>query len=110
MQKIIDRFVKYVQVDTQSDPNNPEFPSTKKQWDLAHILVDELKEIGMEDVGSEVARFEQALARVQQEMSRMLKDKNYIGWADCLARVQQELSRMHARTLAEVGKDRGAGF
>lgn len=50
MQKIIDRFVKYVQIDTQSDPNNPDFPSTKKQWDLAHILVDELKEIGMEDV------------------------------------------------------------
>lgn len=50
MQKIIDRFVKYVQVDTQSDPNNPDFPSTKKQWDLAHILVDELKEIGMQDV------------------------------------------------------------
>ncbi|MDD3721542.1 MAG: peptidase T [Lutibacter sp.] len=50
MQKIIDRFVKYVQVDTQSDPNNPAFPSTEKQWDLAHILVDELKEIGLQEV------------------------------------------------------------
>ncbi|MBK5210328.1 MAG: peptidase T [Flavobacteriaceae bacterium] len=50
MQKIIDRFVKYVKVDTQSDPNNPDFPSTEKQWDLAHILVDELKEIGMQEV------------------------------------------------------------
>ncbi|WP_457616940.1 peptidase T [Lutibacter sp.] len=50
MQKIIDRFVKYVTVDTQSDPNNPAFPSTDKQWDLARILVDELKEIGMDDV------------------------------------------------------------
>ena len=50
MQKIIDRFVKYVQVDTQSDANNPDFPSTEKQWDLARILVDELKEIGMQDV------------------------------------------------------------
>ena len=50
MQKIIDRFVKYITVDTQSDPDNPAFPSTEKQWDLAHILVDELKEIGMQDV------------------------------------------------------------
>ncbi len=50
MQKIIDRFVKYVTVDTQSDPNNSAFPSTDKQWDLARILVDELKEIGMDDV------------------------------------------------------------
>ncbi len=50
MQHIIDRFVKYVKVDTESDPNNPAFPSTEKQWDLAHILVEELKEIGMVDV------------------------------------------------------------
>jgi tripeptide aminopeptidase len=50
MQQIIDRFVKYVTVDTQSDPENPAFPSTEKQWNLAHILVDELKEIGLEDV------------------------------------------------------------
>lgn len=50
MQKIINRFVKYITVDTQSDPNNPDFPSTEKQWDLAHLLVKELKEIGLEDV------------------------------------------------------------
>jgi tripeptide aminopeptidase len=50
MQKIIDRFVKYITIDTQSDPNNPDFPSTEKQWDLAKLLVEELKEIGMEEV------------------------------------------------------------
>lgn len=50
MQKIIDRFVKYITIDTQSDPNNSDFPSTEKQWDLAHILVEELTEIGMKDV------------------------------------------------------------
>ena len=50
MQHIIDRFVKYITVDTQSDPNNPAFPSTEKQWNLANILLEELKEIGMEDV------------------------------------------------------------
>ncbi len=49
MQKIIDRFIRYVTVDTQSDPNNQDFPSTEKQWDLAHILVQELKDIGMND-------------------------------------------------------------
>ncbi len=49
-QHIIDRFVKYVTIDTESDPNNPAFPSTEKQWDLAKVLEKELKEIGMEDV------------------------------------------------------------
>ncbi len=50
MEKIINRFVKYVSIDTQSDPDNPEFPSTEKQWDLAKILVEDLKAIGMQDV------------------------------------------------------------
>jgi tripeptide aminopeptidase len=50
MQHIIDRFVKYITIDTQSDPNNPDFPSTEKQWDLAKILVDDLKAIGMQNV------------------------------------------------------------
>lgn len=50
MQHIIDRFTRYIKVDTQSDPNSSTFPSTEKQWDLAHILVKELKQIGMHEV------------------------------------------------------------
>lgn len=50
MQNIIDRFIRYIKIDTQSDPNNKAFPSTEKQWDLAHLLVDELKEIGLEEI------------------------------------------------------------
>ena len=50
MQNLTDRFLRYIKIDTQSDPNNPEFPSTKKQWDLANLLAKELKEIGMQDV------------------------------------------------------------
>lgn len=49
-QHIINRFVKYVTIDTESDPNNPAFPSTEKQWDLARVLETELIEIGMQDV------------------------------------------------------------
>ena len=50
MQHIISRFIKYITVDTQSDPNNPAFPSTEKQWNLANILVEDLKAIGMQDI------------------------------------------------------------
>ena len=49
-QHITNRFIKYVTIDTESDPNNPAFPSTEKQWDLAKVLVEELKQIGMQDV------------------------------------------------------------
>ncbi|SDR66292.1 tripeptide aminopeptidase [Gillisia sp. Hel1_33_143] len=48
--KIIDRFVSYVTVDTQSDHESDSTPSTKKQWDLANKLVEELKLIGLQDV------------------------------------------------------------
>ena len=50
MQHIIDRFISYVTIDTESDPNSQTTPSTQKQWNLANKLVEELKTIGLEDV------------------------------------------------------------
>lgn len=43
------RFIKYVQIDTQSDPSSPTIPSTGKQKDLAAVLVAELLELGITD-------------------------------------------------------------
>ncbi len=48
--KITERFINYITKNTESDPNNPAFPSTENQWDLAKILEKELIEIGMKDV------------------------------------------------------------
>ncbi len=50
MQHIIDRFISYVTIDTESDPNSKTTPSTEKQWNLANKLVEELKAIGLTDV------------------------------------------------------------
>lgn len=47
---IIERFLKYVSIDTQSAEDTGKTPSTNKQWDLAHYLKDELESIGLEDV------------------------------------------------------------
>lgn len=47
---LIDRFISYVTVDTESDPTSDSTPSTAKQWDLANALVEELKHIGLQDV------------------------------------------------------------
>jgi len=44
-----ERFMRYVQVDTQSDPHATCFPSTEKQKDLGKILVQELIAIGITD-------------------------------------------------------------
>ncbi|MGO3689414.1 MAG: peptidase T [Psychroflexus halocasei] len=48
--EILERFLTYVKIDTESDPNSNETPSTEKQWDLANLLKKELEEIGMSDV------------------------------------------------------------
>lgn len=43
------RLMRYVQIDTQSDPNSIRFPSTEKQNDLSKLLLQELLEIGLVD-------------------------------------------------------------
>ena len=48
--KILDRFLTYVKIDTESDPNSKTTPSTEKQWILAKLLAKELETIGLEDV------------------------------------------------------------
>lgn len=46
---VANRFMRYVQVDTQSDPHSTSFPSTEKQKDLSRILVQELRLMGISD-------------------------------------------------------------
>ena len=44
-----ERFLRYVTIDTQSDPNSPTCPSTEKQKNLSRLLVEELKAMGIAD-------------------------------------------------------------
>ena len=46
---VTERFLKYVKIDTQSDPDSPTCPSTEKQKDLGKVLVQELREMGVAD-------------------------------------------------------------
>lgn len=48
--KLVDRFIRYAKIDTESDPTSDTTPSTKKQWNLANLLVEELKAMGMQEV------------------------------------------------------------
>ncbi len=49
-QEIIERFISYVTIDTESDASSDTTPSTAKQWDLANKLVEELRQMGMQEV------------------------------------------------------------
>lgn len=47
--RLVDRFLEYVKIDTTSDGSSESHPSTQRQFDLARKLVDELKELGLDD-------------------------------------------------------------
>lgn len=48
--KVRERMIRYARVDTQSDPNSANTPTTEKQFDLARMLFRELVSIGADDV------------------------------------------------------------
>jgi len=50
MSNLLEKFLRYVKVETKSDENTGTTPSTKGQWNLEKILVDELKSMGVKDV------------------------------------------------------------
>ena len=47
--RVLERFLRYVQIDTQSEENSTTYPSTEKQFNLLRPLVEELKAIGLAD-------------------------------------------------------------
>lgn len=49
MSKVVERFLKYVSYDTQSDPNSKTVPTTMKERVLGEVLAKELAQIGLED-------------------------------------------------------------
>jgi tripeptide aminopeptidase len=48
---VLERFLRYVRIDTQADEDSTTYPSTAKQLDLSRLLVDELRAIGIDDAG-----------------------------------------------------------
>ena len=46
----LERFLRYVRIDTRSDPHSTTYPSTGKQFDLLRLLADECREAGLADV------------------------------------------------------------
>jgi len=50
METVIDRFLRYIKIDTQSNEESETTPSTEKQFSLAKMLVDELKAMGITEV------------------------------------------------------------
>ncbi len=54
---VAERFMRYVQIDTQSDPTSPAQPSTEKQKNLSKVLVEDLLAIGITDAALDDAGY-----------------------------------------------------
>ncbi len=50
MSEVLDRFLRYVKIDTESDRDSQTYPSSAKQLDLLRLLAEELRQIGLSDV------------------------------------------------------------
>lgn len=49
-ESIVERFSRYIAIDTMSDETSTTTPSTKIQWDLANLLKEEMEEMGLSDI------------------------------------------------------------
>lgn len=67
---VAERFLRYVQVDTQSDPHSTTQPTTEKQKDLSRILVQELKALGLAD--AELDEFGYVYATLEPNTSKQV--------------------------------------
>ncbi len=71
--QILDRFLRYVQIETTSDRHGEQIPSTPGQWDLLRLLVSELREIGIEDI--ELDEHGYCIARLPSTREGELEDR-----------------------------------
>ncbi len=77
---LLQRFLRYVRIDTQSDPHSESFPSTKKQWDLIKRLANELKELGIED--AHVTEFGYVLGTVPTTSKKQIPKIAFLAHVD----------------------------
>jgi len=67
MTSLLDRFIRYVRIDTQSDESLNGIPSTQKQFDLARVLENELLALGLKDAAVDESCYVMATLPANQE-------------------------------------------
>jgi tripeptide aminopeptidase len=97
---VLERFLRYVKLDTASDPDSKSTPSTAKQLVLLDLLVQELKALGLEDA----ARDEHGIVMATLPATSSTKDLPVIGW---LAHVDTspEMSGANVKPIVHANYD-----
>ena len=79
MEAILDRFLRYVAVDTQSDPDSDSQPSTAKQLDLLRLLRDELQALG---ISAELNEYGYVMASIPSNCGKDVPPIGFIAHVD----------------------------
>jgi tripeptide aminopeptidase len=77
---LLERFLRYVQIDTESDHHSETCPSSDKQWDLIYFLERELKEFGIQDV--KVTEFGYVLALIPSNSKKKVPQIAFLAHVD----------------------------
>ncbi len=80
MEKIIDKFLRYVSVDTESNPDSQSQPSTNKQFNLLQLLQKELKAMGIEN--AEVDKYGYLMATIPANTDKPIPAIGFIAHVD----------------------------
>lgn len=99
--KLVENFLKYVAISSQSDDKKEEVPSSPGQWDLAKVLAEDLEDLGLVDI--KINEF----GVVQARLPRRGESSRSIGWVAHLDTVDVGLSaRIHPQIIKSYdGKD-----
>lgn len=80
MDKVVERFLRYAQIDTESDPDSETCPSTDKQLNLAKVLAEELRDIGLTHVTLDENGY--VMATLPANIDREIKTIGFIAHMD----------------------------
>jgi tripeptide aminopeptidase len=79
-ENLVERFIRYAKIFTTSDEESSTFPSSKRQFDLLNMLVDELKELGVKDV--EIDKFGYVYASIPSNIDKQVAKVGFLAHVD----------------------------
>lgn len=104
---LIERFIRYAKIDTQSDQTSPTAPSTAKQFDLLRLLVSELAELG---VAAELSEHGVVYATIPSNINQSVPSIGFIAHVDTAseltgANVQPRLVKHYDGSVIKLDQD-----
>jgi len=80
MSEVVDRFLTYVAMDTQSEEDQEKYPSTDKQWKLARLLAKELTDLGASNV--RIDQYGYVMAEIPSNQDREIPALGFLSHMD----------------------------